>query len=162
MVTKRPPPPRVRAMATPGIRCSDSAIFVSGNLPSSSADIASTMPDAFCLTDAESCSEARIPVTTTSSMTSSPSAWAKLVVGTITTRPQTSASPRTIVLEMVFETFCIVLPPLEPAVGETGCPASFSTLQQPSLAARRQNLTARHPLRIGQSATALPGGSGAD
>jgi hypothetical protein len=57
-------------MEMPVIRCSDSARFVSGNLPMSSAVIASTTPTASRLISIEAWRLARKPVTTTSSSVS--------------------------------------------------------------------------------------------
>ena len=56
-----------RLTETPVIRCKDSARLVSGNLPMSSAEIASTTPADSRLISIARSSEPRIPVTTTSS-----------------------------------------------------------------------------------------------
>src|SRR5690606_39774907 len=63
----RAPSPLFRSIDTPVIRCSDSARLVSGNLPMSSAEIASTTPCAFRLTSIDRCKLPLIPVTTISS-----------------------------------------------------------------------------------------------
>ena len=65
------PRPAVRSMDTPVMRCSDSARFVSGNLPMSSATIASTTPSDVRFTSAAAVRLRRTPVVTISSMTSS-------------------------------------------------------------------------------------------
>ena len=60
-----------RSMETPLIRCSDSAKLVSGNLPMSSAEMASTTPDDSCLIDADLLSALLIPVTLMTSRSAS-------------------------------------------------------------------------------------------
>ncbi len=64
-VTNAPSPPE-RSIDTPVIRCSDSARFVSGSLPMSSGEIASTMPSESRLMVIELTSDWRVPVITTS------------------------------------------------------------------------------------------------
>ena len=70
-VVETPPVPvrltAARLTVTPGILSMAVARFASGNLPMSSAEIASTMPSEFFLTSRLFCSEARRPVTITSS-----------------------------------------------------------------------------------------------
>ena len=68
-VTSAPSPLR-RSIEMPVIRCSDSARLVSGNLPMSSAVIASTTPIASRLMSIEAFKLPRKPVTTTSSSSS--------------------------------------------------------------------------------------------
>jgi hypothetical protein len=68
-VTVAPSPLR-RSIDTPVIRCSASERFVSGNLPMSSALMASTTPIASRLVSIEALRLPRNPVTTTSSSTS--------------------------------------------------------------------------------------------
>ena len=63
-VTCAPSPSR-RSIEMPGTRCNDSARLVSGNLPMSSALIASTTPAALRLVFIEFASALRMPVTTT-------------------------------------------------------------------------------------------------
>ena len=66
------------------MRCSDSAKLVSGNLPISSAEMASTTPDASRFTSIERMSEPRIPFTSITSSSGSAvfscAAYAKLNV----------------------------------------------------------------------------------
>ena len=59
-----------RSIETPGIRANASARFCSGNLPISSALMASTTPVALRLTATAEVKLARMPVTTTSSRVS--------------------------------------------------------------------------------------------
>ena len=59
------PSPFTRSIDTPEMRCSDSARFVSGNLPMSSATMPSTMPSELRFRFSVDCIEARTPVTTT-------------------------------------------------------------------------------------------------
>ena len=59
------PSPRLRSIDTPEMRCSDSARFVSGNLPISSATMPSTMPSELRFRFSVDCMLARIPLTTT-------------------------------------------------------------------------------------------------
>ena len=61
------PSPPERSIATPVIRCNDSAVFESGNLPTSSAEIASTTWFESRLTSKDCFNELRIPVAITSS-----------------------------------------------------------------------------------------------
>ncbi len=61
----RPSPVISRVSVTPGMREMDSAMLLSGNLPMSSALIASMKPTALRLALAELSSDARMPVTTT-------------------------------------------------------------------------------------------------
>ena len=68
------PSPRCRSMDTPVMRCSDSARFWSGNLPISSAEIASTTPVAPRLISMDRIRLPRMPIVTISSMASSPPA----------------------------------------------------------------------------------------
>ena len=58
------PSPASRSITTPGMRWSDSARLVSGNLPMSSALITSTIPVSSRLARSAASSEARNPVTT--------------------------------------------------------------------------------------------------
>ena len=85
----RAPSPRSRSMDTPVMRCSDSARFVSGKLPMSSAVIASTTPSAPRFRSMEARRLPRIPVTTTSSITWSSCASAGCMAGA----PTASAMP---------------------------------------------------------------------
>ena len=57
------PSPFERLTDTPVIRCNDSAKFVSGNLPISSAEMASTTPEASRFTSIERINDPRIPFT---------------------------------------------------------------------------------------------------
>ena len=59
----RLPSPFERSIETPVIRCKDSARLVSGNLPISSAEIASTTPEASRFMRVDSLILERIPVT---------------------------------------------------------------------------------------------------
>ena len=70
------PSPASRSIATPGIRCSDSARLVSGNLAMSSATMTSTWPTASRLADIAAFSDWRKPETmmTLSSAETSPDA----------------------------------------------------------------------------------------
>ena len=61
------PSPSTRLMDTPVTRCSDSARLVSGNLPMSSAEMASITPEDSRLTSRAAVKLPRIPVTTISS-----------------------------------------------------------------------------------------------
>ena len=61
------PSPFARSIDTPVMRCSNSARLVSGNLPISSAEMASTTPCAFRLMSIDSRRDARMPVMTMSS-----------------------------------------------------------------------------------------------
>jgi len=72
-----PMPPKVfpvvaRLTVTPGTLSMAVARFESGNLPMSSAEIASTTPTDSRLMSRLFCKEARMPVTTTSSILSAP------------------------------------------------------------------------------------------
>ncbi len=81
-----------RSMDTPVIRCSDSARLVSGNLPMSSATMASTTPSESRLIPADSIRLRRTPVTMTSSMMPASSAsWA--TTGVTAEAPNASAMP---------------------------------------------------------------------
>ncbi len=83
------PSPRSRSIETPVMRCSDSARFVSGNLPMSSAVIASTTPCACRLIAADCARLPRIPTTTISSISSASCATA----GATIVAPKASATP---------------------------------------------------------------------
>ena len=72
----REPSPLTRSIETPVIRCRDSARFVSGNLPMSSALIASTTPTASRFISIEAFRLPRNPVTTTSSSSEPDWSWA--------------------------------------------------------------------------------------
>ena len=79
-----------RSIDTPGIRCIDSARFVSGNWPMSSAVIASTTPREPRLVSIDDIRLPRIPTVTISSITSScPCA----LVGTRVDAPSATATP---------------------------------------------------------------------
>ena len=67
--SKPPEPPACELMVTPGTRCSESAMFLSGILPISSAVITSTTESALRLVSSDFSTEARIPVTVTVSIT---------------------------------------------------------------------------------------------
>ena len=75
------PSPFDRSIDTPVMRCSDSARLVSGNLPMSSAEIASTMPWPSRLMSAEARKLARMPVTTMSSLAVSAGSVCGVVAG---------------------------------------------------------------------------------
>ncbi len=66
-----------RCVVTPGKRASDSAIVVSGSLPMSSAEIASTIWSEFFFTEMAASMPRRMPVTTTccASPRGSPEPW---------------------------------------------------------------------------------------
>ncbi len=64
----RSPSPNSREMVTPGTRCSDSATFLSGNLPISSAVITSRITSAVRLSWRDCCRDWRMPTTTTSEL----------------------------------------------------------------------------------------------
>ena len=83
------PSPLERLMDTPVIRCNDSARLVSGNLPMSSAEIASTTPTEFCLMDAASVRLDFRPVTSITSTRSS-SGVCCAIAGNITLVPSSS------------------------------------------------------------------------
>ena len=86
------PPCDVRSIETPVMRDIASARLVSGNLPISSAEIASTTPSASRLIAMESSRLRRMPVTMTSSIMASSSAfWACAATGVIPTAPSASA-----------------------------------------------------------------------
>ena len=75
------PSPFTRLIDTPEIRCRDSAKLVSGNLPISSAEIASTTPEASRFVSIALSRLPRIPVTTTSSIDSdSATVWPATIV----------------------------------------------------------------------------------
>ncbi|EEF27308.1 conserved hypothetical protein, partial [Ricinus communis] len=64
--SSKPPEPAPEVeMFTPGTRCSESATFLSGILPTSSAVMTSTLLDALRFTDSDCCSDPRIPLTMT-------------------------------------------------------------------------------------------------
>ena len=90
----RAPSPRSRSMDTPVMRCSDSARFVSGKLPMSSAVMASTTPKAFRLRSIEASRLARMPVTTISSSSAGCSSAVCANPGASVERPRASAIPR--------------------------------------------------------------------
>ena len=77
--------PPVRCAATPGKREMDSAMLVSGSLPRSSAEMASTMESAFFLTLMALSMPRRMPVMTTVSVTPAGvvCAWASPLVHSI-------------------------------------------------------------------------------
>ena len=83
------PSPLERLMDTPVMRCNDSARLVSGNLPMSSAEIASTTPTEFCLMDAASVRLDFRPVTSITSTRSS-SGVCCAIAGNITLVPSSS------------------------------------------------------------------------
>ena len=91
------PSPRIRSMATPETRCSDSARFWSGNLPMSSATSASMMLSASRFMSRDWRRLPRMPVTTTSSMiwSSSSSAKATCTPGRAPGRTQAKAAANT-------------------------------------------------------------------
>ncbi len=99
---KPPSPPADDAMLTPGTRCSASATFLSGSLPTSSAVITSTTESALRFLASEASSDARRPVTSTCCTSSraaaeaagaGASAWAKTCVGAIAlTRARAAAA----------------------------------------------------------------------
>ena len=70
-IETKSPSPRSLLIATPGTRCSASAMLRSGSLPTSSALIASTILAFARLASIELRTAARIPVTTISSITAS-------------------------------------------------------------------------------------------
>jgi hypothetical protein len=59
------PSPLVRSIDTPEMRCSDSARFVSGNLPMSSATMPSTIPSELRFRFSDEAIDWRMPLTTT-------------------------------------------------------------------------------------------------
>ena len=64
-VTFEPSPLELRSIETPAMRCIDSARFVSGNLPMSSATMPSTTPRDVRLRFSDVSSDARMPMTVT-------------------------------------------------------------------------------------------------
>ena len=70
------PWPKARSTVTPGMMVMASATFELGNLPTSSAVTTSTMALALRLVVIDCCSEARMPVTMTSSTSVVGASWA--------------------------------------------------------------------------------------
>src|SRR6516225_3710976 len=60
-----PSPPELELMLTPGRRCTVSATFLAGSLPTSSAVTTSTTASAFFLLLSEDAYDARMPLTST-------------------------------------------------------------------------------------------------
>ncbi len=76
-----------RCVVTPGRRASDSAIVVSGSLPMSSAEIASTIWSAFFLTEIAASMPRRMPLTTTCCTSPSEAAEAAEAAGAAAVAP---------------------------------------------------------------------------
>ena len=146
-VTTAPSPLR-RSMETPVIRCSASLRFVSGNLPMSSALIASTTPTASRLVSIEALRLPRRPVTTTS-CSSSPCAPAPAPeeAGLISTAPPTMVNSAFDVMGLpLVDSFIVYAPPR--VEKPTVCSARQRPRGIPSLNAKRMRNAARRQKEI--------------